>query len=154
MKIIDLTLPLYTGMPVFPGDPEVAIDVIQTHEKEGWEMRRIHINGHDGTHVNVPIHMVAGGKNLDDYELNDFCGAARIYKAEEDMLAKFGYIFRDQNIDTEIAEKIKAEKPRFVGLSADFEFDVPIETDLLAAGILSFERLANVDQLPAEFMFY
>src|SRR3989344_4410533 len=154
MKIIDLTLPLYTGMPVFPGDPEVAIDVIQTHAKEGWEMRRIHINGHDGTHVNLPIHMVAGGKNLDDYTLGNFCGRARMYTEGEEMSSEFGYIFRNQNINAEIAEQIKAAKPRFVGLSSDFEFDVPIETDLLAAGIISFERLANTKDLPDEFMFY
>src|SRR5215467_1437008 len=79
MRIIDLTLPMYTGMPVFPGDPEVSIETIQTFERDGWNMRRIEMNSHDGTHVNVPIHGTANGKTLDDYTLSDFCGSAEIY---------------------------------------------------------------------------
>src|SRR3989344_95818 len=98
MKIIDLTMPLYTGMPVFPGDPEVSIEKVQTHEKDGWDMLRIQINGHDGTHVNAPSHMVEGGKTLDDYTPQDFCGRARIYQAGMQIGPDIGVIFRDQNI--------------------------------------------------------
>ena len=74
MKIIDLSLPLYTGMPVFPGDPEVSITLVHTIERNGWDLRRLEINSHDGTHVNVPSHMIASGRTLDDYALADFAG--------------------------------------------------------------------------------
>jgi len=154
MKIIDLSLPLYSGMPVFAGDPEVSIEVIQTIEKNGWNMRRIEINGHDGTHVNAPLHMVRDGKSLDDYALEDFCGTARVYETGVPMEAAFGYIFRDQNIDSAIEAEIRKAHPRFVGLSASHEFDVDIERGLLEAGIISFERLVNIEKLPPEFMFY
>jgi arylformamidase len=33
MKVIDLSTPLYTGMDVFVGDPEVKINVVHTYEK-------------------------------------------------------------------------------------------------------------------------
>lgn len=33
MKIIDLSLPIFDGMPVYPGDPEVVVEQIQTLEK-------------------------------------------------------------------------------------------------------------------------
>lgn len=154
MKIIDLTMPLHTGMPVYPGDPEVSIELVQTHEKEGWDMRRIQINAHDGTHVNAPIHMVPGGKTLDDMPLDLFCGPARIYSATSPMTNEIGYIFRDQNIDQKIAEDIKKTRPRFVALSSAFEWDVEIEKDLLKEDIVVFERIANTDQLPEEFEFY
>jgi kynurenine formamidase len=139
-------------MPVYPGDPEVSIELVQTHEKEGWDMRRIQVNGHDGTHVNAQIHMVPGGKTLEDYPLDAFCGPAKIYdgKIEKDK----GIIFRDQNIDVAIAKKIKRLRPRFVGLSSKYEFDVDIERDLLKEDFVVFERIANTEQLPAEFMFY
>lgn len=152
MKIIDLTMPLHTGMPVYPGDPEVSIELIQTHEKEGWDMRRIQVNGHDGTHVNAPIHMVPGGKTLDDMPLDVFCGPAKIYDGSIEK--EKGIIFRDQNIDATIAEEIKKVRPRFVGLSSKYEFDVEIEKDLLKEDIVVFERIANTEQLPQEFMFY
>ncbi|MEK7531091.1 MAG: cyclase family protein [Patescibacteria group bacterium] len=154
MKIIDLTLPLYTGMPVFPGDPEVSIELVATIEKDGWNMRRMQVNTHDATHMNVPIHMVVGGKNLDDYPLEKFCGPAKIYNPGIPMESSFGYIFRDRNIDTVIAEEVKKIKPRFVGISSEYEWGIEIEKDLLTAGIIQYERLANTDELPESFFFY
>ena len=72
MKIIDLSLPLYTGMPVYPGDSEVSITLVHTIERNGWDLRRLEINSHDGTHVNVPSHMIASGRTLDDYALASY----------------------------------------------------------------------------------
>ena len=154
MKIIDLTLPLYTGMPVYPGDPEVSIELVQKFEESGWNMRRIQINSHDGTHVNAPIHSAATGKTLDDYSLEEFCGLARIYSPDVAMTSETGVIFRDQNVDKALAEEIKKARPLFVGLSSEYEWDVDIEKDLLKEDIILFERLANLNQLPMEFMFY
>lgn len=154
MRTIDLSLEIYSGMPVFPGDPEVLIEVVQTHENEGWEMRRIHMNGHDGTHVNVPVHMVPCGANLDAYTLDSFSGPTKLYNPIEKMSSEFGYIFRETNIDLVLAEEIKKVKPRFVGLSSKFEWDVEIEKDLLKAGIIQYERLANTELLPEQFYFY
>lgn len=145
---------MHTGMPVFPGDPEVSIELVQTHEKDGWDMRRIQINTHDATHVNAPIHMVPGGKTLDDMPLDGFCGRARIYSPGVPMTSDIGLIFRDQNIDKDIAEEIKKVRPRFVGLSNAFEWDIEIEKDLLKEDIVLFERIANTEKLPNEFMFY
>jgi len=139
-------------MSVYPGDPEASIELVQTLEKDGWNMRRVQINSHDGTHVNAPIHGIEGGKTLDDYPLDAFCGPTKIYDGT--IKKDKRVIFRDQNIDKIIAEEIKRVKPRFVGLSSEYEFDVDIEKDLLNEDIILFERLANLAKLPAEFMFY
>lgn len=47
-------------------------------------------------------------------------------------------------------------KPKFVGLSVKFEFDIEIEKKLLEAGIVSYENLVNTEKLPKskKFMFY
>ena len=117
-------------------------------------MQRIQTNGHDGTHVNVPLHMVGGGKSLDDYLLASFFGPACVYDAAVGIAKERGVLFRDQNIDAALAEEIKKARPLFVGLSSAFEFDVDIERDLLEAGIISYERLCNLEQLPPDFTFY
>lgn len=153
-RIIDLTLPLYSGMPVYPGDPEASIELVQILERDGWNMRRLGINSHDGTHVNVPAHMVAGGRTLDDYAPDDFCGPARIFADDEAMTPALGYLFRDRNIDAALCEKIIQARPRFVGLSRDYAFEVEIQRHLLKAGILVFENLANLERLPPGFDFY
>lgn len=154
MKIIDLTLPMYTGMPVYPGDPEVSIEKVLTIEQDTWEMRRIQINSHDCTHVNVPAHCVVGGKTLDEYPLEAFAGRARIFTDGMKMDISVGVVFRDRNIDRRLADWVVANRPHFVALSSEFEIDIDIEREFLENDIVLFERLANTTELPDEFMFY
>jgi len=154
MKVIDLSVPLNHRMPVYPGDPEVDIVDVHTLEKEGWNLRQMTITTHLGTHVNVPYHMVKDGETLDTFSIDAFIGGATIYSRNAEWNSSQGLIFRDQNIDEKIAEKLIDNPPKFVGLSSEFEFDVPIEKLLLEHGIISFENLANTKELPDTFMFY
>jgi arylformamidase len=154
MIIIDLTIPLKHQMRVYPGDPEIIIESALTFEKDGWNVQRIQLNSHLGTHVNVPFHATKNGKKLGDYALPDFVGQAVIYEQLSDIKSDKGVIFRDCNVDRAITERIKAIKPPFIGISAAFDFDEALEIELLEAEIISFENLINLDQLPKEFMFF
>ena len=127
---------------------------MHTLARNGWDLRRLEINSHDGTHVNVPSHMIAGARSLDDYALADFCGPARLYVSGEPMSPAEGVLFADRNIDAPLVETLKNARPKFVGLSCRFDLDVEIERNLLGAGIICFERLANLDQLPRRFQFF
>ncbi len=152
MKIIDLSLELYSGLPVYPGDPEVSIEKISTVEKDEWEMRRLEINSHDGTHVNVPCHCVIGWKNLEDYSLDDFMWESVLFESEDDIQKWIGLIFWKKDINWDIAKQIVEIKPKFIGVSE--EFDIEIEKYLLEKGIISFERLTNIESLPKKFYFH
>ena len=154
MQVIDLSQPLFGGMDVYPGDPEVVIKQQQTFKKDGWNMKRLQVNLHDGTHVNVPIHGTKNGHTLDFYKVTDFIGKCKIYRNLDDIQKGIGIIFTKQNIDWEMAKIITEKNPKFVGLSARFEFDEEIERYLLEQGIISFERLTNIEKLPDEFTFY
>lgn len=66
MEIIDLSQEIYPGMPVYPGLPEVNLDVHVTHEE--WEgetdaitvtpgVNKISMGEHTGTHVDAFNHM-------------------------------------------------------------------------------------------------
>ena len=154
MKIIDLSQTLYDHMPVYPGDPDVIIEQIQTFDKDGWNMKRIQINLHDGTHVNAPIHGTKNGKNLNSYKIDNFFGKSELYKAGMKFYHNKGVIFSSCNIDQKIAEDLIKFPPKFIGLSEKFEFDIAIEKLLLEKGIISFENLTNTDKLPEAFTFY
>ncbi|MDA9129055.1 cyclase family protein [Candidatus Gracilibacteria bacterium] len=154
MKIIDLSGEIYSGMPVFPGDPDVQIDQECTIENDEWNMKRIHINSHDSTHVNVPIHSKTGGKALDEYRINDFIGVARMYSSDEDIRSDEGLIFHEIDITWEVAQKIIDVNCPFIGLPSKFEFDIEIEKFLLKHDIISFERLENTHMLPKKFFFH
>ena len=154
MKIIDLSWEIYAGMPVFPGDPEVEITQECTIEEHEWNMKRIHINSHDGTHVNVPIHAKIWGKTLDDYMLENFLWPARLYESDEDITAQEGLIFHSMDITHDIAEKIVEANIPFIWLPKHFEFDLEIEKYLLEHDIISFERLENTQRLSKRFFFH
>ena len=47
MKIVDLSLPLYSGMPVYPWDPDVSIERVFTLEQDSWNMCRIEMKNLD-----------------------------------------------------------------------------------------------------------
>lgn len=66
LEIIDLSQDIFTGMPVFPGLPEVNISVHQSHEElEGITdsdvvspaVNRLELGEHTGTHVDAINHM-------------------------------------------------------------------------------------------------
>ncbi len=154
MKIIDLSQEIYSGMPVFPGDPEVSLEPILTIEEHEFLVRKIEMVTHDGTHVNVPSHTEITGKNLSEISLDNFFGDCKIYKENLPINDSFGVIFRDQNIDKNIVNKIIKYKPKFIGLSECFDFDLELEKELLKYGIISYEKLKNTDLLPDEFQFY
>ena len=154
MKLIDLTKPLFDHMPVYPGDPDLIVNLIQTLEEDGWNMRRIQMNLHDGTHVNAPIHMAAGGKTLDDLPLHRFSGKCVLFTENILMKSDTGVIFTTKNIDMVMAQQLVKTPPKFIGLSDQFEFDIAVEKFLLEHDIISYENLANTDMLPKQFMFY
>lgn len=154
MKIIDLSQPLYDHMPVYPGDPDVIIKRIFSFEKDGWNMNRIEMNSHDGTHVNIPIHGTKSGRNLDSYSIENFIGEAVIFNNKNDIIPRYGIIFSIINITRDIAEIIVKKKPRFVGLSKKLTFDEEVERYLLKNGVISYENLINTEKLPRKFIFY
>ena len=154
MKTIDLTLPMHADMDVYPGDPPPKYDLIEKFDETGWNMRRLEMNGHDGTHVNVPLHATADGKNLDDYHVGDFMGPSVLYESDADIQPGLGLIFHAIDISWDTAQKVVDIGPSFIGLPSRFEFDIEIERWLLARDVISFERLINTDQLPKTFVFH
>ena len=154
MNIIDLTLPLFDGMPVYPGDPDVHIKQVHTLAQHGWNMATVSFPTHIATHVNVPLHMVENGKTLDDFPLDSFFGEAELYKPGMEFSFERGVIFAQENLTSEIVKQMLVTPPKFFGLSSEFEFDLELEKRTLEREIISFENLANTDQLPRRFIFY
>ena len=71
MKIIDLTKPIRSGMPVYPGDPVVKVESVYNLETDGYTVHRIEMSDQTGTHVETQYHMIPG-KKLEDEGLERF----------------------------------------------------------------------------------
>jgi arylformamidase len=72
----DLSHPLRSGMPVYPGDPEVAIAPALTVGGEGVNVLGMHLGSQSGTHVDAPYHVDDALPDLDALPLERFVGPA------------------------------------------------------------------------------
>jgi kynurenine formamidase len=83
LEIIDLSQEIFTGMPVFPGLPEVKITVHASHEQwDGIEdgevvspaVNLLELGEHTGTHVDALSHMAREyrGQTIDTMPLTTF----------------------------------------------------------------------------------
>jgi kynurenine formamidase len=83
LEIIDLSQEVFTGMPVFPGLPEVEITLYVSHEQ--WDgitdsdvvspaVNRLELGEHTGTHVDAINHMARQyrGQSIDTMPLTMF----------------------------------------------------------------------------------
>ena len=77
--IIDLSLPLKPGMPVYPGDPATGFDPVLTHDRDRFSVHAITMSSHAGTHIDAPYHADPSGRTVDDASVLAACvGPARV----------------------------------------------------------------------------
>ncbi len=151
MKIIDLSMPICSGMPVYPGDPEVELTAVRTIETDGWAVTRLALGTHTGTHVDAFSHMVAGAEAIDRMPLSRFIGQAVRVAVGDPLPRGVGLVF-DGVVSDAGAERAIAAAPVFVA-AAEIEPDA--EHALLEARIVTYTGIVNVEALPigVEFTF-
>ena len=77
MKILDISLPIQQGMPVYPGTGEVKVEQIKSQTGTSV-LSHLEMSSHTGTHVDAPAHTVPGADTLDKVDLETFYGPARV----------------------------------------------------------------------------
>lgn len=77
-RIIDITAPISTSTPVFPGDPRPAIEETCAIEQEGCAVSRLILGSHTGTHVDAPAHVLKNGLPVNKLELESLMGIALV----------------------------------------------------------------------------
>ncbi len=79
MRIYDITVPLSPSLPVYPGDPEVAITpVAQLQWGDAANVSRLTLSSHTGTHLDAPRHFFQAGLAIDDIAPHMLMGPARV----------------------------------------------------------------------------
>jgi arylformamidase len=78
MRLIDLSQPLFDAAPNCPVHPPVKFKRTADHPGDGWRMEEIAMATHTGSHVDAPLHKIAGGKSISDLPVSTFVGAARL----------------------------------------------------------------------------
>lgn len=177
MKRIDLTQTFTNNMPVFPGDPPSSLKQITTIEKDTYTDHQIQSVMHVGTHIDAPLHMIPGGKTMDQISVDRFFGSGVIIdargKATIDaplldgvnipegaiilVFTGFGMKYRTPayfegypSMTAEFAQILVDRKVKVVGmdiLGPDTDPSWPAHKVLLGNEVLIIENLTNLEKL-------
>lgn len=64
-QVVDLTQPLTSTIPIWPGDPDVEIRPWASYAKDGYFINRITIGEHSGTHWGTPNTFIEGATSAE-----------------------------------------------------------------------------------------
>ncbi len=81
--IYDVTVPITNMMPVWPGDPAVQLQRKSHQSRDKTHtvvVTAITMGSHTGTHMDAPLHMISGGKRLDEIPLEVMIGRATVFE--------------------------------------------------------------------------
>ncbi|MGI6132240.1 MAG: cyclase family protein [Bacillota bacterium] len=99
--VIDITRPVYNGMPVWPGDPEVRFAPVLTIPRDSANVTSLSMGTHSGTHIDAPSHCLAGAQTVEAVPLESLVGPCLVVE-----FAARGRIGRDS-----LSESLRTPHP-------------------------------------------
>ncbi len=79
MKIIDISRTIHPEMEMYPGDAGPQITKVSgLDEGDSYNISRITLGTHTGTHVDPPLHLIRDGAGMDGVPLDNLVGNARV----------------------------------------------------------------------------
>jgi arylformamidase len=84
MEIYDVSVPLSSATPIYPGDP--GIEISQSKDLANGDAANVslvHFGLHSGTHVDAPAHFIEGGVKVDALPLESLIGEAEVVEVAE-----------------------------------------------------------------------
>ena len=86
MPIYDLSVPLSSALPTYPGDPGIQIhDWSKLANGDGANVSALSFGAHTGTHVDAPAHFIDGAKRVDALDLEILIGEAEVVHVPEEL---------------------------------------------------------------------
>jgi kynurenine formamidase len=84
MRVVDLSIEIYEGMPIFPAHQRPFVMVNQTHDgwrarygtRAGFEAHNWLMGEHTGTHTDAVLEYLEGGASIEEMPLEYFYGDA------------------------------------------------------------------------------
>jgi kynurenine formamidase len=77
--LLDLSHPIEPGMPVWPGDPEIVIERHAELERDGFDLNRLVLGEHTGTHLGAPRHLISTASDVASIPVDQLlCPVCRI----------------------------------------------------------------------------
>lgn len=85
-KWIDVSIPISSDLPVWPGDPAPQVTWLsQIISGEGINLSKIEMSLHSGTHIDAPSHFIEGGQSIDEIPLDLLIGEVQVIKVPTEL---------------------------------------------------------------------
>lgn len=149
-RYYDVTVPLSAAVPVFPGDPRFHMEF--THriaDGQPYNVARITMGAHSGTHVDAPYHFLADGGTVDQLPMEILIGKCRVLEiGKRDKIERADLESQDLRDDLRVLLKTRMSgQLRVHEFQQDFVYLTPDAAQyLVQAGI----KLVGIDYLSVE----
>jgi arylformamidase len=150
-KLFDISVPVKNGGVVYPGNPEIHIELQQDMSRGGSSnVSLLSIGSHTGTHVDAPLHMIPGGAGVDRIPLDALVGPALVIAFDDDVMAVTEAYLRSQPIAGHERVLLKTRNSRYIrerDFHRDYTYLAPDGAEyLVSLGV----RLVGIDYLSIE----
>ena len=86
MAIFDISIPITSEMPVWPGDPPVILEKVTSMDAGDHDnVSRLACSVHTGTHVDAPHHFLNDHRTVEKMALDILTGPAEIVQLADDI---------------------------------------------------------------------
>ena len=86
MPIYDISLTISPSLPVWPGDPPVKMPLTESMETGAeYNLTRLDISAHTGTHVDAPHHFLNDGRTVESLALDVLTGPCYVVQLPDDV---------------------------------------------------------------------
>jgi arylformamidase len=142
-EIIDISWPVRSRMPYYPGDTSFHIDQHRSIEAgDICNHSSFEMSMHCGTHIDAPLHFIAAGRSVTELDLKIFFGRAKVVQVDAEHLITAGQL---AGANLEPGDRLLLKVPQNEQLldQADFCRDY-VALDLEAAKYLAEQRIVLV----------
>jgi arylformamidase len=129
-QLIDISLPISSDLPRWPGDPPVELDAFLDFPEHGVRASRLSFSLHTGTHVDAPLHHDRSAADAEALDLDPFIGPVTVVDSGD--AARVSAALLDQHLGASTPERLLVRTrnsgrwrdardfdPDFVALTAD-----------------------------------
>jgi len=152
-RIIDISGTINDKTTIWPGDEGIILKRIQNIEMgDACNLSSIHMGAHISTHVDAPLHYIAGGADISSVSLDKFIGFAKVFDLRTQDCIKDSDLCR-LNIDSGDIVLFKTRNSSF-DMNGEFNKEF-VYLDESAARFLVDKKIASVgiDYLSVESYF-
>jgi arylformamidase len=150
VKIFDVSVPISSSLPTWPGDPRVSLTRASSIAKgDAANVSRLDAGVHTGTHVDAPVHFVDGATGIDSIPIETLVGPCLVVEANPP-----GLDLRPEDLPATAHRRIlfkTRNSARWAAAASEFETEfVAVGLDLARRLVAEGKLLVGVDYLSVE----